>query len=218
MYFHFSLIYPLIEQQKQKESNHLYVTKNVILWFSVCQFLNCCVWSVPNKVTVTQEPNWPQMYSSETVTLRCVIEGGEESKWTYEWSPVGFNTSPTNSEYRISNVSTSHKRNYICRGKKDYLSTDWSKNYFLNISGKLYVVRPHEKVSSVFKLTRKLPLNISELSSVSVGLETWSLLVSDDDDNVSYRTTFQCTKWTKGHFHHDCNTGSELQHIRNNDC
>lgn len=121
---------------------------------------------------MTQEPNWPQIYSGETITLRCVIEGGEESKWTYVWSPA--NTSPTHSEYRISRVSMSHRGNYLCRGKKDYLSTHWSKNYLLTILGKLNVVHPYENVFTFHlqKSTRPLLLNTSELSSgsLTVGL------------------------------------------------
>ncbi|XP_047453280.1 Fc receptor-like protein 5 [Mugil cephalus] len=36
--------------------------------------------NVPNKVTVTVQPNWPQIYRGEEITLRCEIHGGD-TEW-----------------------------------------------------------------------------------------------------------------------------------------
>uniref|UniRef100_A0A3P9D3N2 Ig-like domain-containing protein n=1 Tax=Maylandia zebra TaxID=106582 RepID=A0A3P9D3N2_9CICH len=30
-------------------------------------------------------PSWTQIYSGDTVTVRCEIQGGEGAQWTYEW-------------------------------------------------------------------------------------------------------------------------------------
>uniref|UniRef100_A0A096MG07 Ig-like domain-containing protein n=1 Tax=Poecilia formosa TaxID=48698 RepID=A0A096MG07_POEFO len=35
-----------------------------------------------NKVVVTRRPNWPQMFSGETITLTCEVQGGETTEWS----------------------------------------------------------------------------------------------------------------------------------------
>uniref|UniRef100_A0A3Q2DC72 Ig-like domain-containing protein n=1 Tax=Cyprinodon variegatus TaxID=28743 RepID=A0A3Q2DC72_CYPVA len=62
---------------------------------------------------VTQQPNWPQIFRGETVTLRCEINGGGRVQWKYEWIPSNGN-SPTSSEY---NITAADSRNYRCRGR-----------------------------------------------------------------------------------------------------
>uniref|UniRef100_A0A669ER58 Ig-like domain-containing protein n=1 Tax=Oreochromis niloticus TaxID=8128 RepID=A0A669ER58_ORENI len=79
----------------------------------------------PVKPTVTLQPPWPQIYSGETVTVRCEIQGGEGAQWTYEWRPAKLNTPPTSSEYRIT-VTESDSGGYSCRGKRSFSWTKWS--------------------------------------------------------------------------------------------
>uniref|UniRef100_A0A669E7Q4 Ig-like domain-containing protein n=1 Tax=Oreochromis niloticus TaxID=8128 RepID=A0A669E7Q4_ORENI len=81
--------------------------------------------TVPSKPTVTLQPPWPQIYSGETVTVRCEIQGGEGAQWTYEWRPAKLNTPPTYSEYRIT-VTESDSGGYSCRGKRSFSRTEWS--------------------------------------------------------------------------------------------
>uniref|UniRef100_A0A8P4GML1 Ig-like domain-containing protein n=1 Tax=Dicentrarchus labrax TaxID=13489 RepID=A0A8P4GML1_DICLA len=84
--------------------------------------------TVPNRAILTLEPNWPQIFSGETITLRCEIQGGGDTQWTYEWEPTSSNTqSPTHSESRIISATESHSGDYRCKGRKDsYSSTEWS--------------------------------------------------------------------------------------------
>ncbi|XP_053199094.1 basement membrane-specific heparan sulfate proteoglycan core protein-like [Scomber japonicus] len=93
------------------------------------------VWkTVPNKAVVTLQPNWSQIYSGETVTIRCEIQGGGDTKWMYEWTPANLNTSPTLSEHKISSTDY-YSRGYSCRGLKDsYSSTEWSNVFRLTVS------------------------------------------------------------------------------------
>lgn len=51
--------------------------------------------TLPSKPTVTLQPSWTQIYSGETVTVRCEIQGGEGAQWTYEWRAAKLNTPPT---------------------------------------------------------------------------------------------------------------------------
>uniref|UniRef100_A0A3P8PFD6 Ig-like domain-containing protein n=1 Tax=Astatotilapia calliptera TaxID=8154 RepID=A0A3P8PFD6_ASTCA len=87
----------------------------------------------PSKPTVTLQPSWTQIYSGETVTVSCEIQGGEGAQWTYEWSPDKINTPLTSSEYRIT-VTESDGGGYSCRGRTDRFFTEWSDIITLTVS------------------------------------------------------------------------------------
>ncbi|XP_039465661.1 carcinoembryonic antigen-related cell adhesion molecule 5-like isoform X2 [Oreochromis aureus] len=99
--------------------------------------------TVPIKPTVTLQPSWTQIYSGETVTVRCEIQGGEGAQWTYEWRAAKLNTRPTSNEYRIT-VTQSDSGGYSCRGRRDYSLTEWSETITLTVS---YKPRPVLTVS-----------------------------------------------------------------------
>ncbi|CAI5669088.1 unnamed protein product [Oreochromis niloticus] len=98
---------------------------------------------VPIKPTVTLQPSWTQIYSGETVSVRCEIRGGEGAQWTYEWRPAKLNTPPTSNEHRIT-VTESDSGGYSCRGRRNYLLTEWSDIITLTVS---YKPRPVLTVS-----------------------------------------------------------------------
>nr|XP_029503370.1 titin-like isoform X2 [Oncorhynchus nerka] len=69
---------------------------------------------------LTLQPNWTQIFSGETVTMRCDIQGGGDSDWNYRWYKnslvvIPFNTKP---EYRISPVYWYNSGSYTCEGVK----------------------------------------------------------------------------------------------------
>ncbi|XP_030609394.1 high affinity immunoglobulin gamma Fc receptor I-like [Archocentrus centrarchus] len=88
----------------------------------------------PIKPTVILQPSWTQIFSGETVTVRCEIQGG--TQWTYEWSPAKLNTPPTSNEHRISRAAESDSGGYRCRGRRDYLITWWSDTITLTVSSR----------------------------------------------------------------------------------
>ncbi|XP_014827355.1 PREDICTED: high affinity immunoglobulin gamma Fc receptor I-like [Poecilia mexicana] len=93
-----------------------------------------------NKVVVTQQPNWPQIFSGETITLTCEVQGGETTEWTCEWRRPGFVLYRTNSKDWIFNVSESSSGGYMCRcrSRDDWFSsTQWSEAFTLSVSDKL---------------------------------------------------------------------------------
>uniref|UniRef100_A0A3Q2X3P7 Ig-like domain-containing protein n=1 Tax=Haplochromis burtoni TaxID=8153 RepID=A0A3Q2X3P7_HAPBU len=96
----------------------------------------------PPKPTVTLQPSWTQIYSGETVTVRCDIQGGEGAQWTYKWRPAKGNTPPTSNEYRISSAVESDSGGYSCRGTRTYLLTQWSDTITLTVSCKLQMFHP----------------------------------------------------------------------------
>ncbi|XP_039902961.1 putative high affinity immunoglobulin gamma Fc receptor IC [Simochromis diagramma] len=89
---------------------------------------------VPIKPTVTVEPFWPQIYSGETVTVRCEIQGGEGAQWTYKWRPDKLNTPPTSREYTISSATESDSGEYSCRGTRSSTWTEWSDVITLRVT------------------------------------------------------------------------------------
>uniref|UniRef100_A0AAZ1X6C2 Ig-like domain-containing protein n=1 Tax=Oreochromis aureus TaxID=47969 RepID=A0AAZ1X6C2_OREAU len=92
--------------------------------------------TVRNRIDVKLQHSWSQIFTGETITLRCEIQGGEGKVWKYEWTAPNTNSPPTSSEYRISTVSVSHSGDYRCRGSSDYLLTGWSDAFTLTVSYK----------------------------------------------------------------------------------
>ncbi|KAG8006053.1 Fc receptor-like protein 5 [Nibea albiflora] len=81
---------------------------------------------------VTRRQNWTQIYSGETIDVRCEIKGRGHTDWTYEWRTSSSNTPPAHSEYRIK--SASHNGLYWCKGRRDlYSSTEWSQAFSLTV-------------------------------------------------------------------------------------
>ncbi|CAK6984181.1 platelet endothelial cell adhesion molecule-like, partial [Scomber scombrus] len=90
--------------------------------------------TVSNKAVVTLQPNGPLIYSGETITVRCEIKGGGNTRWEYEWR-VNTNISHKDNEYKIIRASVSHSGDYRCKGRKDsYSSTEWSDVFTLTVS------------------------------------------------------------------------------------
>uniref|UniRef100_A0A669F6P4 Ig-like domain-containing protein n=1 Tax=Oreochromis niloticus TaxID=8128 RepID=A0A669F6P4_ORENI len=80
----------------------------------------------PPKPTVTLQPSRTQINIGETVTVRCVIQGGERAPWTYEWRRGQKNIHETSSEYRISRLTESDGGGYSCRATRSSSWTEWS--------------------------------------------------------------------------------------------
>ncbi|XP_052353340.1 hemicentin-2-like [Oncorhynchus keta] len=85
---------------------------------------------------LTLQPNWTQIFSGETVTMRCDIQGGGDSVWNYRWYNnsqlfILFNTKP---EYRISPVYWSNSGSYTCEGVKGNKFSKTSEAVKLTVS------------------------------------------------------------------------------------
>uniref|UniRef100_A0A3Q4FZV4 Ig-like domain-containing protein n=1 Tax=Neolamprologus brichardi TaxID=32507 RepID=A0A3Q4FZV4_NEOBR len=72
--------------------------------------------TVRNRPAVTLHPNWPEVYSGETITLKCEIPG-EDTEWDYEWATSSSHQPPNQNEYKINSVFTSHHGHYWCKGR-----------------------------------------------------------------------------------------------------
>uniref|UniRef100_A0AAZ1XFT7 Ig-like domain-containing protein n=1 Tax=Oreochromis aureus TaxID=47969 RepID=A0AAZ1XFT7_OREAU len=96
-----------------------------MLAFFVCLFF--CFGSVVLTLpTVFLKPSWTQIYSGETVTVRCEIQGGEGAQWTYEWRRGQSNIRSASREYTINRTTESDGGGYSCRGRRGSSWTEWS--------------------------------------------------------------------------------------------
>ncbi|XP_014881855.1 uncharacterized protein LOC106943025 [Poecilia latipinna] len=94
--------------------------------------------AVSNKVVVTRQPNRPLVFSGETITLTCGVQGGETTEWKCDWKRDGSLIHKTNSKDWTFIVSKARSRNYMCRCiKRDdwFSSTQWSEAVTLSVSG-----------------------------------------------------------------------------------
>ncbi|XP_050923615.1 Fc receptor-like protein 5 [Lates calcarifer] len=89
---------------------------------------------VSNSITVILQPNWPLIYSSETITVRCEIQGGGDTGWMYEWRPAKLNKPPSHNEYRINRATESDSGDYRCKARSEYFLTEWSDKVTLTVS------------------------------------------------------------------------------------
>ncbi|XP_034425234.1 basement membrane-specific heparan sulfate proteoglycan core protein-like [Hippoglossus hippoglossus] len=98
--------------------------------------------TLSNRSFVMLQHNWTQIFSGETISVRCEIQGGGDTQWDYEWrttsshQPVtGTNTAPTHSEYRLGTASVFHSGEYWCKARADlYSSTEWSDAFQLRVT------------------------------------------------------------------------------------
>ncbi|XP_023201724.1 leukocyte immunoglobulin-like receptor subfamily B member 1 isoform X2 [Xiphophorus maculatus] len=96
-----------------------------------------------NKVFVTRQPNWPLVFSGESITLTCEVQGGETTEWTCEWRRSGSIIQWTDSKDWTFNVSESSSGNYMCqcRSRDDwYSSTQWSETITVTVSSSSHLV------------------------------------------------------------------------------
>ncbi|KAG7221425.1 hypothetical protein INR49_017239, partial [Caranx melampygus] len=91
--------------------------------------------TVSSRVTVTLLPNWSVMYRGEKITVRCEIQRGGDTEWTYEWRTTSSYKPPSLREFTINSVTKSHSGDYSCKGRRDYLLTQWSGVRTLTVSG-----------------------------------------------------------------------------------
>ncbi|XP_027893521.1 low affinity immunoglobulin gamma Fc region receptor II-like isoform X2 [Xiphophorus couchianus] len=111
----------------------LYYVLDILIWII---FVCCGHAQVSNKVFVTRQPNWPQMFSGESITLTCEVQGGETTEWTYEWRRDGSFIHRTQKKNLTFSVSESNGGDYRCLGflKDDWFSsTEWSEPISLSV-------------------------------------------------------------------------------------
>ncbi|XP_059211545.1 uncharacterized protein LOC131990163 [Centropristis striata] len=90
--------------------------------------------TVSSKATVSRQPNWPQIFTGEKITLRCEIQGGGDLQWTFDWRTSSSNTLPAHKEHISSSATESHSGDYRCMGRLGYSFTQWSDLITLTVT------------------------------------------------------------------------------------
>ncbi|XP_014330595.2 B-cell receptor CD22-like isoform X6 [Xiphophorus maculatus] len=102
--------------------------------------------SFSNEVVVTRQPNWPQMFSGESITLTCEVQGGETIEWTYEWRRDGKPVKVGNNKHLTVSVNESSSEEYMCqcRRRDDWFSeTKWSEKIPASVSDAVLTIDPN---------------------------------------------------------------------------
>ncbi|KAK6468688.1 Fc receptor-like protein 2, partial [Huso huso] len=96
------------------------------------------------QTTLTLEPPFPEIFTGETVTLRCGVEGGSAG-WKYLWYKDSEDTpvpqtavrSITGDSYTITAAAVSDQGQYCCRGQRgdQPLYSQRSDKVILTVSG-----------------------------------------------------------------------------------
>ncbi|XP_076018588.1 uncharacterized protein LOC143010241 [Genypterus blacodes] len=90
--------------------------------------------TVPIRAIVTLDSNWSQIFTGETVALRCEIEEGGDTEWGYEWKTNSSNKGTENNKYRIISISLTNSGHFWCRGKNRSDVTEWSSAIRVTVS------------------------------------------------------------------------------------
>ncbi|XP_066577556.1 Fc receptor-like protein 5 isoform X2 [Amia ocellicauda] len=99
--------------------------------------------SVRPRAVLTLQPDWTPVFTGETVTLRCQVQGAGDTYWRYRWyrgeTQVHQTDSSTRDEgrYTISSVSYYHSGDYTCEGVRsgNPSHSDRSSSVTLTVSG-----------------------------------------------------------------------------------
>ncbi|XP_048126286.1 Fc receptor-like protein 5, partial [Alosa alosa] len=75
------------------------------------------------KAVVFLSPSWSPVFSGESVTLTCSIQGESPSDWRHSWYRGGQQVHPQrgrsdSSEYRLQSVQEAHRGVYSCQGSR----------------------------------------------------------------------------------------------------
>uniref|UniRef100_A0A3B3WTW7 Ig-like domain-containing protein n=1 Tax=Poecilia mexicana TaxID=48701 RepID=A0A3B3WTW7_9TELE len=147
-------------------------------------------------VFVTRQPNWPQIFSGETITLTCEVWGGETTEWTCEWKRPWTVIHKTNSKEWTFIVSESSSGDYMCQCRKRddwFSSTQWSEAFRLSVSSEssmfcLICGKLHTPISEqqVLELLTKARLNSNSREIPAGGSVTLTCTVTSSSSGWKY--------------------------------
>ncbi|XP_045556579.1 hemicentin-2 [Salmo salar] len=87
------------------------------------------------KAVLTIHPNSSQIFSGESVTLRCDIQGGGVTDWEYRWLTPSPDQCPQKEhECIISVAEFSHSGDYSCLGSHQQQDSKWSDAVRLTVT------------------------------------------------------------------------------------
>ncbi|XP_051995108.1 Fc receptor-like protein 5 [Xyrauchen texanus] len=151
-------------------------------------------------LTVKPEDN---LFRGETVTLRCDIQGGGDTEWTYSWTLENKNYWNKNTvsqykkqEYKISYVEHTYSGKYTCRGTtRDGQNSEISDAVTLTVSDEAQAVL---RVSPQKWLTEGDSVTlICEVNGSSTG---WTFSWYRDDNDCKYKVLSDSSRGAGGNY------------------
>ncbi|XP_051572846.1 Fc receptor-like protein 4 isoform X2 [Myxocyprinus asiaticus] len=154
------------------------------------------------KTILTVKPE-NQLFSGETVTLRCDIQGGGDTEWTYSWTVENTNyrnkyivSEYKKQEYKISSVEHTHSGKYTCRGKtRGGQNSEISDAVTLTVSNKAQAVlsvSPQKWLTEGDSVTL-----ICEVYGSSTG---WTFSWYRDDNEFNYKHLSDSSRGAGGNY------------------
>ncbi|XP_053537832.1 Fc receptor-like protein 5 [Ictalurus punctatus] len=121
------------------------------------------------KAVVSITPD-THVFTGETVTLRCDVQGGGNTQWNYSWYKNNRLTNHTTQEFKIRSVLHIHHGNFTCRGQ----SSD----------------------SQSSEISDAVTLTVSERPGAVLSVSPQSWLTEGDSVTLSCEDTDSSTDWT----------------------
>ncbi|KAI4888722.1 hypothetical protein NFI96_001314, partial [Prochilodus magdalenae] len=124
-----------------------------------------------NKAMVNIKPD-KQVFKGEPVTLRCDIQAGGDTEWTYSWyKDDSLNPNRRTQEFPISSVTESNAGKYTCRGER---TNDLQKS----------------------EISDAVTLTVSDVAQAVLSVSPQSWLTEGDSVTLSCEVTGFSTGWT----------------------
>ncbi|KAL7827572.1 hypothetical protein SRHO_G00332900 [Serrasalmus rhombeus] len=123
------------------------------------------------KAVVSIKPD-KQVFKGETVTLRCDIQAGGDTEWTYRWyKDDHLSSNRRTQEFTVSSVTESNGGKYTCRGH-----------------------RTHDFQSS--EISDAVTLTVSDVAQAVLSVSPQSWLTEGESVTLSCEVTGSSTGWT----------------------
>ncbi|KAI4882777.1 hypothetical protein NFI96_031436 [Prochilodus magdalenae] len=142
------------------------------LWVNVTGDVgNCDCLTESNKAMVNIKPD-KQVFKGEPVTLRCDIQAGGDTEWTYSWyKDDSLYPNRRTQEFTISSVTESNAGKYTCRGER---TNDLQKS----------------------EISDAVTLTVSDVAQAVLSVSPQSWLTEGDSVTLSCEVTGSSTGWT----------------------
>ncbi|KAI4903924.1 hypothetical protein NFI96_030920 [Prochilodus magdalenae] len=142
------------------------------LWVNVTGDVgNCDCLTESNKAMVNIKPD-KQVFKGELVTLRCDIQAGGDTEWTYSWyKDDGLYPNRRTQEFPISSVTESNTGKYTCRGER---TNNLQKS----------------------EISDAVTLTVSDVAQAVLSVSPQSWLTEGDSVTLSCEVTGSSTGWT----------------------
>ncbi|KAI4882776.1 hypothetical protein NFI96_031435, partial [Prochilodus magdalenae] len=132
---------------------------------------NCDCLTESNKAMVNIKPD-KQVFKGEPVTLRCDIQAGGDTEWTYSWyKDDRLYPNRRTQEFPISSVTESNAGKYTCRGER---TNDLQKS----------------------EISDAVTLTVSDVALAVLSVSPQSWLTEGDSVTLSCEVTGSSTGWT----------------------